>query len=69
MNCLSEDLSTHEIYSCLLIGLRTSKAKDEQMAMGVCAGKTLTVRGEFTIKNGSMTLTLNLKEKHRTVPR
>ncbi len=37
--------------------------------MGVCAGETLTIRGEFAVENGSMTLALNLDEKHKITPR
>lgn len=52
-------------HPCLLIRLRTAEAKDEQMAVRVCAGKTLAIRGEFAVENGSMTLALNLDEKHK----
>lgn len=47
-------------HSCLVIGFGTAEAKDEQMAMGVCAGKTLAVGGEFAVENRSVTLALNL---------
>lgn len=33
--------------------------------MGVCAGKTLSIRGELAIENSSMTLALDLNEKHK----
>lgn len=56
------------MYSCLLIRLWTAEAEDEQMAMGVCASETMPIRGEFAIENGSMTLALNLDEKHKTTP-
>lgn len=49
--------------SCLFIGLGTAEAKDEQMAMGVRAGETLTIRSEFAVKNSSVTLAFNLDEK------
>lgn len=52
-------------YSCLVIGLGTAEAKDEQMAMGVCAGEALAIRSEFAVENSSMTLTFNLDEKHK----
>lgn len=35
------------------------------MAMGVCAGKTLAIGGEFAVENGSVTLALNLDEKNK----
>lgn len=49
--------------SCLFIGLGTAEAKDEQMAMGVRAGETLTIGSEFAVKNSSVTLAFNLDEK------
>lgn len=36
--------------------------------MGVSAGKTLAIGGEFAVENGSMTLALNLEEKHKIPP-
>lgn len=48
-------------FSCLFVRFGTAKAKDEQMAVRVCAGKPLTIRSEFAVKHGSMTLTLNLE--------
>lgn len=33
--------------------------------MGVRAGETLPIRGELAIENSSMTLALNLNEKHK----
>lgn len=33
--------------------------------MGVCAGETLSIRGELAIENSSMTLALDLNEKHK----
>lgn len=49
--------------SCLFIGLGAAEAKDEQMAMGVRAGETLTIRSEFAVKNSSVTLAFNLDGK------
>lgn len=43
----------------LFIGLGTAEAKDEQMAMGVRAGETLTIGSEFAVKNSSVTLAFN----------
>lgn len=34
--------------------------------MGVCAGETLSIWGEFAVKNCPMTLSLNLDEKHKS---
>lgn len=67
--CDNDDLfvlrfkGAHEIKPCLLIWLGTAEAEDEQMAMGVCAGESLAIRGEFAVENRSMTLALNLDEK------
>lgn len=36
--------------------------------MGVCAGKTLAIGGKFAVENGSMTLALNLDDKHKITP-
>lgn len=49
----------------LFIRFRAAEAKDEEVAVGVRAGKTLSIRGELAIKNSSMTLALNLNEKHK----
>lgn len=49
----------------LFIRSRAAKAKDEEVAVGVCAGETLSIRGELAIENSSMTLALDLREKHK----
>lgn len=59
---------TFAIYSCLLVWLGTAEAKDEQMAVRVCAGETLAIGSEFAVEHGSVTLTLNLEEKHKITP-
>lgn len=56
------------VYPCLLIWLGTAKAKDKKMAMGVCTGETLAIRGEFAVENSPMTLALNLDEKQKIIP-
>ncbi len=72
--CENDDLfvlrfkGAHEVKPCLLIWLGTAEAEDEQMAMGVCAGESLAIRGEFAVENRSMTLALNLDEKHKITP-
>jgi len=47
---------------CLLVGLGAAKAKDEQVAVGVCGSEALAVGGEFAVEHGSVTLALNLEE-------
>lgn len=49
----------------LFIRFRAAEAKDEEVAVGVCAGETLPIRGELAIENSSMTLALDLNEKHK----
>lgn len=61
-------VNMHVRYTCLLVRLGTAEAKDEQMAMGVCAGEALAIRGEFAVENCSVTLALNLDEKHEITP-
>lgn len=65
-NYLRKDLN--KMYACLLIRLGSAETKDEQMAMGVCASKTMPIGGEFAVENGSMTLALNLDDKHKITP-
>lgn len=45
----------------LLVQPTASKAEDEHVAMGVCAGEVLTVSGELAVKHCTMALALNLK--------
>lgn len=50
---------------CLLVWLGAAEAKDEQMAMGVCAGKALAVWGELAVEDSPVTLALDLREEPR----
>lgn len=54
------------IMSCLFIRLGAAEAEDEQMAMRVCAGETMTIRSEFAVKHSSVTLTFNLDRKTKS---
>lgn len=62
MNIKSKYVATNSLFSLyLLIWSAAAKAKDEQMAMWVSAGKMLPISWELAVKDSTVALPFNLE--------